>query len=109
MSHGCGGTVNFGSPSSSDRYFTGWPSYMIDASAGPESRDRSGLSFVTRLTGELFYETAMSVSSHDPWTSHEWDFNGNGDGTLFYPGTPAKIGGTTRAATVPVASISASR
>ncbi|HYG68237.1 MAG TPA: hypothetical protein VD838_11275, partial [Anaeromyxobacteraceae bacterium] len=32
MSHGCGGTVNMGSPSESDRYFTGWPSYMIDAS-----------------------------------------------------------------------------
>ncbi len=29
-------------------------------------------------------------------------FTGNGDGTLFYPGTPAKIGGTSH---IPVASI----
>ena len=99
MSHGCGGTVNFGSPSWSDRYFTGWPSYMIDASA-VRNRAMEWLSFRYRLTGELYYETAMAFS-HDPWTS-QWDFNGNGDGTLFYPGTPAKIGGTTH---VPVASI----
>jgi hypothetical protein len=99
MSHGCGGTVNFGSPSWSDRYFTGWPSYMIDASA-VRNRAMEWLSFRYRLTGELYYETAMAFS-HDPWTS-QWDFNGNGDGTLFYPGTPEKIGGTTH---VPVASI----
>ncbi len=37
----------------------------------------------------------------DPWTSVD-AFGGNGDGTLFYPGTPARIGGTTA---VPVPSI----
>jgi uncharacterized protein (TIGR03382 family) len=99
MSHGCGGTVNFGSPSWSDRYFTGWPSYMIDASA-VRNRAMEWLSFRYRLTGELYWETAYAFS-HDAWTN-QWDFNGNGDGTLFYPGTPAKIGGTTD---VPVASI----
>ena len=99
MSHGCGGTVNFGSPSSSDTYFTGWPSYMIDASA-VRNRAMQWLAFRYRLSGELYYETAMAYS-HDPWTN-QWDFSGNGDGTLFYPGTPAKIGGTTH---VPVASI----
>jgi uncharacterized protein (TIGR03382 family) len=99
MSHGCGGTVNFGSPSSSDQYFTGWPSYMIDASA-VRNRAMEWLSFRYRLTGELYYETAMAYG-HDPWTD-QWDFNGNGDGTLFYPGTPAKIGGTTH---IPVASL----
>ncbi|TMK75690.1 MAG: DUF4091 domain-containing protein [Actinobacteria bacterium] len=26
------------------------------------------------------------------WTD-QYDFGGNGDGTLFYPGTPARIGG----------------
>jgi hypothetical protein len=99
MSHGCGGTVNFGSPSWSDNYFTGWPSYMIDASA-VRNRAMEWLSFRYRLAGELYYETAMAFS-HDAWTS-QWDFNGNGDGTLFYPGTPGKIGGATH---VPVASI----
>jgi hypothetical protein len=99
MSHGCGGTVNFGSPSSSDAYFTGWPSYVIDASA-VRNRAMQWLAFRYRLAGELYYETAMAYS-HDAWTN-QWDFSGNGDGTLFYPGTPAKIGGATH---VPVASI----
>ncbi len=99
MSHGCGGTVNMGSPNDSDRYFTGWPSYVIDASA-IRNRAMQWLAFKYRLTGELYYETAMAYG-HDPWTN-QWDFSGNGDGTLFYPGTPARIGGTTH---VPVASI----
>jgi hypothetical protein len=99
MSHGCGGTVNMGSPSDQDRYFTGWPSYMIDASA-VRNRAMEWLSFRYRVTGELYYETAIAFG-HDPWND-QWDFSGNGDGTLFYPGTPAKIGGTTD---IPVASI----
>jgi hypothetical protein len=99
MSHGCGGTVNFGSPSYSDQYFTGWPTYVIDASA-VRNRAMQWLAFRYRLAGELYYETAMAYG-HDPWTN-QWDFSGNGDGTLFYPGTPARIGGATH---VPVASI----
>jgi len=90
MSHGCGGT---------GAYFTGWPSYMIDASA-VRNRAMQWLLFQYGATGELYYETTMAYS-HDPWSS-QWDFSGNGDGTLFYPGTPARIGGTTH---VPVASI----
>ncbi|MGC3997096.1 MAG: DUF4091 domain-containing protein [Anaeromyxobacter sp.] len=99
MSHGCGGTVNFGSPSASDQYFTGWPSYVIDASA-VRNRAMQWLDFRFGVTGELYFETAMAYG-HDPWTN-QWDFSGNGDGTLFYPGTPAKIGGTTH---IPVASL----
>jgi hypothetical protein len=99
MSHGCGGTVNFGSPSASDLYFTGWPSYMIDASA-VRNRAMQWLDWLFGVSGELYYETAMAYS-HDPW-SNQWDFTGNGDGTLFYPGTPSRIGGTTD---IPVASL----
>jgi hypothetical protein len=58
------------------------------------------ISFLHRVSGELYFETTMAYS-HDPW-NNQWDFGGNGDGTLFYPGTPAKIGGTAQ---VPVASI----
>jgi hypothetical protein len=90
MSHGCGGT---------SAYFTGWPSYMIDASA-VRNRAMQWLEFLYGVTGEVYYETTMAYS-HDPW-SNQWDFSGNGDGTLFYPGTPARIGGTTH---IPVASI----
>ncbi len=99
MSHGCGGTVNFGSPSTSDLYFTGWPSYMIDASA-VRNRAMQWLDWIFGVSGELYYETAMAYS-HDPW-NNQWDFTGNGDGTLFYPGTPAAIGGSTD---IPVASL----
>jgi MYXO-CTERM domain-containing protein len=99
MSHGCGGTVNMGSPTASDRYYTGWPSYVIDSSA-VRNRAMEWLSFRYDVSGELYYETTMAYT-HDAW-SNQWDFSGNGDGTLFYPGTPAKIGGATD---VPVASI----
>jgi hypothetical protein len=99
MSHGCGGTVDIGDPSSSAQYYTGWPSYVIDSSA-VRSRAQEWLSFRWGATGELYFETTMAYS-HDPW-NNQWDFSGNGDGTLFYPGTPAKIGGTTH---IPVASI----
>jgi hypothetical protein len=99
MSHGCGGTVNAGNPSASDQYYTGWPSYMIDAS-GPRNRAMQWLDYKYGASGELYYETGMAFS-HDAW-SNQWDFGGNGDGTLFYPGTPATIGGTSD---VPVASI----
>jgi hypothetical protein len=99
MSHGCGGTVNMGSPSATDKYYTGWPSYMIDASA-VRNRAMEWISFENRLTGELYWETTQAFSA-DPWNS-QWDFSGNGDGTLFYPGTPSKIGGTSQ---IPVGSI----
>jgi Glycoside hydrolase 123, catalytic domain len=90
MSHGCGGTND---------YFTGWPSYMIDASA-IRNRAMEWISFTNRLTGELYYQTGLAYGSN-PWVN-QWFFSGNGDGTLFYPGTPAQIGGTTD---IPVASI----
>jgi hypothetical protein len=99
MSHGCGGTVDMGSPTASDQYYTGWPSYMIDASA-VRNRAMQWLAFRYDVSGELYYETTQAYGG-DPWTD-QYLFSGNGDGTLFYPGTPARIGGTTH---VPVASI----
>jgi hypothetical protein len=99
MSHGCGGTVNFGSPSAGDVYFTGWPAYTVDSSA-VRNRAMEWLSFKLKLTGELYYETVEEYRN-DPWNSL-WAFSGNGDGTFFYPGTTARIGGTSD---IPVASI----
>ena len=100
MSHGCGGTVDIGNPSAEQLYFTGWPSYMIDASA-VRSRALEWFSFRYGATGELYYETAQAYYDHDAWSS-QWDFNGNGDGTLFYPGTTGAIGGSVD---IPVASL----
>jgi uncharacterized protein (TIGR03382 family) len=99
MSHGCGGTVDIGNPSDADRAHTGWPTYMIDASA-VRNRAMEWLSFLEDATGELYWESAYAYNK-DMWRD-QWDFSGNGDGTLFYAGTPARIGGQTH---VPVASI----
>jgi hypothetical protein len=90
VSHGCGG---------SSPYYTGWPSYMIDASA-VRARAEEWLSFQYGVQGELYWETTNAFTG-DAWSS-QWAFSGNGDGTLFYPGTPDRIGGTTH---IPVASI----
>jgi hypothetical protein len=49
------------------------------------------LVFLEDATGELYYETAMHLP--DAWNS-VFDFGGNGDGTLFYPGQVQRIGGT---------------
>ena len=87
-----------------------WPSYMIDATP-VRNRVFQWLAFIDRIQGELYYAadwcwyanaiTANTCGDSDPWVS-VYSFGGNGDGTLFYPGTPAKIGGTTP---VPVPSI----
>ena len=75
-------------------YFTGWPSYMIDT-AMIRSRAQEWLSFAWDVTGELYWDTTYAYSvGASPWTD-QYQFSGNGDGTIFYPGTPARIGGTT--------------
>jgi glycosyl hydrolase family 123 len=93
MSHGCnivGGD-----------YFTGWPSYVVDASA-MSHRIMEWLTYRYRIGGELYFNTVEAYAHGlDPW--HEQRLNGgNGDGTLFYPGRPDAIGGQTD---VPVDSI----
>ena len=81
-----------------------WPSYMADASS-VRNRVFQWLAYLDRIEGELYYDSdycwtandcgdAVSGPTTDPWTSI-YAFGGNGDGTLEYPGTPAKIGGTT--------------
>jgi hypothetical protein len=88
-----------------------WPSYMVDASS-MRNRVFQWLAYLDRIEGELYYATdycwtandcgdAASGQTTDPWVSI-YAFGGNGDGTLQYPGTPAKIGGSTP---VPVPSV----
>jgi hypothetical protein len=91
MSHGCDGT---------SAYFSGWASYNVDHTA-VRNRAMAWLAFEYGATGELYYESTESYHGSDPW-SDLWFYGGNGDGTLFYPGTPAAIGGTTH---IPLASI----
>jgi hypothetical protein len=87
MSHGCSNT---GKPVL-DPAFRGWPSYMIDAPA-TAARAMGTLAFVNDVAGELYFDVTYAYDEGDPWRS-QWAFGGNGDGTLYYPGTSARIGG----------------
>jgi hypothetical protein len=93
-SHGCGG-------SGQSPQFDNWPSYMIDASA-VANRVFGFLTAVTyRISGILYWDVAYAHSQAgapdrpgiNPWES-QYYFGGNGDGSLFYPGTPGRVGGT---------------
>ena len=87
MSHGCA----FGSNTPGNSEGAGWPSYMADASAA-RNRAMQWVVFLENANGELYYETALALDT--AWDSI-YRFAGNGDGTLFYPGLPSRIGGTT--------------
>ena len=103
-SHGCAAD---GELSEGERhYFSGWPSYMIDHDAAL-NRAMGALSFAHGIDGELYFNTVeaylapKSGGVADPWRD-TLRFTGNGDGTLFYPGTPARLG---TAAHLPIESL----
>jgi len=81
-------------------YFSGWPSYMIDAS-GPANRAMQWIAWKYGMDGELYYSMDEAYQQNDPWSDNRL-FGGNGDGTLFYPGRPSRIGGHTD---IPIESI----
>jgi hypothetical protein len=91
-SHGC--NIVGGS------YFRGWPSYMIDHS-GVRNRIMSWMSWKYGIGAELYFNMNQAYWKKDAWKDFHL-FGGNGDGTLFYPGKPSIIGGTTD---VPIESI----
>ncbi|MBI3184769.1 MAG: DUF4091 domain-containing protein [Myxococcales bacterium] len=97
-SHGC----NLGaSPDPAiERAYRGWASYMIDHPAAL-NRAMGPLAYLAGIGGELYFDTAHAYASKDPWEDL-FEFGGNGDGTLFYPGTPERIGGQTH---VPIESL----
>jgi len=98
MSHGCG------TDDSASECFSGWPSLMIDIPA-IYNRIMEWASFKYSISGELYFETVWAykgiTGQNDPW-NNQYYFWGNGDGTLFYPGRPDKIGGTHH---IPIESI----
>lgn len=96
MSFGCQGV---GGEYGASAEQTGWPSYAIDTD-GTRNRAMEWLSFTYAISGELYYETAEAFAG-DAWID-QGAFGGAGDGTLFYPGTPARIGGTT---SIPIESL----
>ncbi len=84
-----------------ERAFSGWASYMVDHPV-TLNRAMGVLDWLADVDGELYYATVYAYNFRDPWTEGVWDFGGNGDGTLFYPGTPKHIGGETH---IPVESL----
>jgi hypothetical protein len=84
-SHGCAGDEN-----DADPYWAGWPSYAIDQPAS-QHRAMGLLAYEYGASGELYYGIDWDLTR--AWQSQP-AFGGNGDGTLFYPGVPARIGGT---------------
>lgn len=96
MSHGCGDNNGLASKN--------FPNLMVD-STGVQNRSEPWMHYIYNARqGMLYYETALLLPT--AWNSPNgiWstEFGGQGDGTLLYPGTPAKIGGSTH---IPVASI----
>ncbi|HZA13139.1 MAG TPA: DUF4091 domain-containing protein, partial [Myxococcaceae bacterium] len=92
-SHGCD-SGPFGDRAL-DRVYSGWPSYMVDHPA-TLNRAMGVLDWLAGIDGELYYATVLAYNYRDPWGKDGvWDFGGNGEGTLFYPGRPARIGGKT--------------
>lgn len=99
MSHGCGNTV--GGEYGGDADLEGWPSLVIDHSA-LRNRAMPWVAYRFGFSGELYWDTIWAYTTQaDPWAS-QWDFSGNGDGTLFYPGLPSRIGGSTH---IPIESL----
>jgi hypothetical protein len=83
------------------QYFTGWPSYMIDM-PGAANRVMQWLAWKFQMEGELYYSMNEAYGQgNDPWVNVRLS-GGNGDGTLFYPGRPDRIGGRTD---IPIESI----
>jgi len=82
MSHGCDALLD-----------SGVPDFVIDR---PSVYVRS-IAWLTEkfdMDGFLYYSVNNGYQKYparDPWKSL-WDFSGNGDGTLFYPGRPGEHG-----------------
>jgi hypothetical protein len=68
----------------------GWVDYTIDAAAS-QNRAMGWLAYLYDVSGELYYGVDQDLQT--AWTD-QWEAGGNGDGTLFYPGTVDRIGGT---------------
>jgi hypothetical protein len=80
-----------------------WPSVTVD-STPVRNRIMQWIEYLNNVSGDLYYDVnycwvhpcadGRGNTGSDPWTSIYYS-GGNGDGTLVYPGTTAKIGGAT--------------
>jgi hypothetical protein len=82
-------------------YFTGWPSYMIDA-GGVANRIMQWMAWKYDVKGELYFNIDEAYAKKDDVWKDVHLFGGNGDGTLVFPGRPDTIGGKSH---IPIESI----
>jgi hypothetical protein len=94
--HGC----NPSPDPATRRAYSGWPAYVVDYPA-PLNRAMGPLAYLQGVDGELYFDTVWAYHDRDPWRD-VFAFGGNGDGTLFYPGTPPRVGGKTH---IPIESL----
>jgi len=97
-SHGCG--IIGGGSNDPNGYHTDWPTYMIDLPA-MFNRVMEWHTYKYNVQGLLYFDMVYAFGQKDPWAT-QYYFGGNGDGTLYYPGRPNKIGGTKH---IPIESI----
>jgi hypothetical protein len=81
MVHDCGGTTS--------SYAVNWPNFMVDATA-VQNRSEPWMHFIYDAPGMLYWD--ISDKLPDAWRNDGiYDFTGQGDGTLVYPGTPTTV------------------
>ena len=80
-SHDCGSTNN--------SYAVNWPNFMVDATA-VQNRAEPWMHFIYDAPGMLYWDISNKLPT--AWDSDGiYDFTGQGDGTLVYPGTPTTV------------------
>lgn len=89
MSSSCGSTTAL---------VPNWPSSAIDHT-GARNAALPWAAYRYGATGILYWQTVKAYGDGDAWTAQWWSTQ-NGDGNYFYPGTPAKIGGTSHSPVV---------
>jgi hypothetical protein len=82
LSYGCEGAND-------SSYYDGWAGYAIDQPAS-EAEAMGWLSFAYGVSGELYYNSGRDLPN--AW-SKQYYAGGNGDGSLFYAGSPTGVGG----------------
>ncbi|HBR79969.1 MAG TPA: hypothetical protein DEA46_06070 [Candidatus Moranbacteria bacterium] len=72
----------------------GAPAYFIDMDTGVYARILNWLAWLYDLDGILYFDTVASWNSATNPYNDVFRYNGNGDGTLWYPGATGFIGGS---------------
>lgn len=77
--------MSYSCDSSESSYWNGWPGYAIDQPSS-QARAMGWMAYLYGAGGELYYDTTVSLPQA---SSDQYVAGGNGDGNLFYAGTPA--------------------